>query len=371
MEATGPLNGLRVLDLTSVVMGPLCTQMLGDLGADVVVVERFGGDTNRVMGAGPHPELSGISLNLMRNKRSVSIDLGSPEGAAAIRELIPTCDALVTTMLPGSLRRLGLSYEDVVSLRPDIVYAQAQGFPMDTDRADDPAYDDIVQSATGVADVLARVAGEPALVPSIFADKVCGLVLSQAVLAALLHRQRTGQGQHVEVPMVDAMRSFILVEHGAGAIPQPPAGPVGYQRILSPHRRPQRTADGWIGILPYAKRHYESLFKVDGDGTPPVDPSYYVDARSRIHFSDKLYQAVRAIVVKRPTAYWLDFCSREHIPCSRVVTLDELVDSLPVVEHPVVGPYRYIPPAARFSLTPQQLRRPAPLIGQDTAEVVP
>jgi crotonobetainyl-CoA:carnitine CoA-transferase CaiB-like acyl-CoA transferase len=370
MEATGPLNGLRVLDLTSVVMGPLCTQMLGDLGADVVVVERFGGDTNRVMGAGPHPELSGISLNLMRNKRSVSIDLGSPEGAAAIRELIPTCDALVTTMLPGSLRRLRLSYEDVVSLRPDIVYAQAQGFPMDTERADDPAYDDIVQSATGIADALARVAGEPALVPSIFADKVCGLVLSQAVLAALLHRQRTGQGQHVEVPMVDAMRSFILVEHGAGAIPQPPAGPVGYQRILSPHRRPQRTADGWIGILPYAKRHYESLFKVDGDDTPPVDPSYYVDARSRIHFSDKLYQAVRAIVVKRPTAYWLDFCSREHIPCSRVVTLDELVDSLPVVEHPVVGPYRYIPPAARFSRTPQQLRRPAPLIGQDTAEVV-
>src|SRR5262249_38464744 len=156
MEATGPLHGLRVLDLTSVVMGPLCTQMLGDLGADVVVVERFGGDTNRVMGAGPHPELSAISPTLMRNKRSISIDLGSPAGAAAIRELIPTCDALVTTMLPGSLRRLGLTYADVVALRPDIVYAQAQGFPLDTDRADDPAYDDTVQSATGLAAVLAR-----------------------------------------------------------------------------------------------------------------------------------------------------------------------------------------------------------------------
>jgi crotonobetainyl-CoA:carnitine CoA-transferase CaiB-like acyl-CoA transferase len=370
MEATGPLHGLRVLDLTSVVMGPLCTQMLGDLGADIVVVERFGGDTNRVMGAGPHPQLSGISLNLMRNKRSVSIDLGSPAGAAAVRELIPTCDALVTTMLPGSLRRLGLAYPEVAAPRPDIVYAQAQGFPMDTDRADDPAYDDIVQSATGVADVLARVNGEPALMPSIFADKVCGLVLSQAVLAALLHRQRTGQGQHVEVPMVDAMRSFMLVEHGAGAIPQPPAGPVGYQRILSRQRRPQRTADGWIGILPYSKKHYESLFGLDG-GPPPVDPSYYVDARSRIQHSDHLYRAVRAIVITRPTAFWLDFCSREHIPAARIVTLDELVDSLPVVEHPVAGPYRYIPPAARFSLTPQQLRRPAPLIGQDTAEVVP
>jgi crotonobetainyl-CoA:carnitine CoA-transferase CaiB-like acyl-CoA transferase len=370
MEATGPLAGLRVLDLTSVVMGPLCTQMLGDLGADVVVVERFGGDTNRVMGAGPHPELSGISLNLMRNKRSISLDLGSPEGAAAVRQLIPSFDVVVTTMLPGSLRRLGLAYEDVAALRPDIVYAQAQGFPLDTDRADDPAYDDIVQSATGIADVLARVGGEPALVPSIFADKVCGLILGQAVLAALLHRERTGLGQHVEVPMVDAMRSFILVEHGAGAIPEPPSGPVGYQRILSPHRRPQRTADGFIGILPYSKHHYEALFGVDG-GAHPVEPSLYADARSRIQFSDKLYQAVRGIVLKRPTAYWLDFCSREHIPCARVVTLDELVESLPVVEHPVVGAYRHIPPAARFSLTPQQLRRPAPLIGQDTAEVVP
>jgi crotonobetainyl-CoA:carnitine CoA-transferase CaiB-like acyl-CoA transferase len=366
----GPLDGLRVLDLTSVVMGPLCTQMLGDLGADVVVVERFGGDTNRVMGAGPHPELSGISLNLMRNKRSVSIDLSSPAGASAVRALIPSCDALVTTMLPGSLRRLGLSYAEVAALRPDIVYAQAQGFPMDTERADDPAYDDIVQAATGVADVLARVGGEPALVPSIFADKVCGLILSQAVLAALLHRQRTGQGQHVEVPMVDAMRSFILVEHGAGAIPQPPAGPVGYQRILSRQRRPQRTADGWINILPYARKHYEALFGL-ADGPPPADPSYYVDARARIHNSDKLYEAVRGIIVHRPTAFWLEFCSREHIPASRIVTLDELVDSLPIQEHPVAGAYRYIPPAARFSRTPQQLRRPAPLIGQDTAEVMP
>ena len=370
MDATGPLAGLRVLDLTSVVMGPLCTQMLGDLGADIIVVERPGGDTNRVMGAGPHPELSGISLNLMRNKRSATIDLSTEEGRGTIRELIPSCDVLVTTMLPGSLRKFGLTYPEVAALRPDIVYAQAQGFPSDSDRANDPAYDDIVQSATGVADVLARVGGEPALVPSIFADKVCGLVLGNAVLAALFHRERTGQGQHVEVPMVDAMRSFILVEHGAGAIPEPSVGPVGYQRILTPQRRPQRTLDGWIGILPYSRRHYESLFAVDG-GPPPVPVEYFENARARISHSDQLYQAVRAIVVKRPTAYWMDFCSREHIPASRIVTLDELVDGLPLAEHPVAGAYRHIPPAARFSLTPQQLRRPAPLVGQDTAEVLP
>jgi crotonobetainyl-CoA:carnitine CoA-transferase CaiB-like acyl-CoA transferase len=369
MDAAGPLAGVRVLDLTSVVMGPLCTQMLGDLGADIVVVERFGGDTNRVMGLGPHPELSGIALNLMRNKRSVSLDLGSPAGREAVRALIATCDALVTTMLPGSLARLGLSYAEVAAIKPDIVYAQAQGFPTDSARADDPAYDDIVQSATGVADVMARVHGEPALVPTIFADKVCGLMLGQAVLAALLYRERTGLGQHVEVPMVDAMRSFVLVEHGGGAIPEPACGPVGYKRILTPQRRPQQTSDGWISILPYEKRHYDKLLRHDG-GEPAVDPALYADARARIHHSDQLYQAVRAIVVRHPTAYWLDYCSREHIPASRVVTLDELVEPLPLHEHPVVGAYRHIPPAARFSLTPQGLRRTAPLIGQDTTEVM-
>jgi crotonobetainyl-CoA:carnitine CoA-transferase CaiB-like acyl-CoA transferase len=369
MEATGPLAGVRVLDLTSVVMGPLCTQMLGDLGADVVVVERLGGDANRVMGAGPHKELSGIALNLMRNKRSVDIDLRTLEGAAVVRDVIGTCDALVTTMLPASLARVGLTYPDVAAIRPDIVYAQAQGWPIGSDRANDPAYDDVVQAATGVADMMARLHGEPTLVPSIFADKVCGLILGQAVLAALLHRQRTGLGQHVEVPMVDAMRSFMLVEHGAAAIPEPPLGPVGYQRILTPERRPQRTADGWIGILPYAREHYEALFS-QGDVTDLVDVAHYADARSRIAFADLLYRAVRRIVATRPTAYWLEFCSQNQVPASPIVSLDDIVAELPIVEHPVAGQYRHIPPAARFSRTPQRLLRPAPLIGEDTAEVI-
>jgi crotonobetainyl-CoA:carnitine CoA-transferase CaiB-like acyl-CoA transferase len=369
MTSTGPLAGVRVLDLTSVVMGPLCTQMLGDLGADVIVIERLGGDTNRVMGAGPHPELSGIALNLMRNKRSVDIDLRTPEGGAAVRELITTCDALVTTMLPRSLARLGLAYHDVAAIRPDIVYAQAQGFPLESDRADDPAYDDVIQAATGVADMMARLNGEPTLVPSIFADKVCGLMLGQAVLAALVHRQRTGVGQHVELPMVDAMRAFMLVEHGAAAIAEPPVGPVGYQRILTPERRPQRTADGWIGILPYAREHFETLF-TQGDVGDLVDVAHYGDARSRIAHADMLYRAVRGIVATRPTAYWLEFCSRNQIPASPIVSLDDLIAGLPVVQHPVAGAYRHIPPAARFSSTPQQLLRPAPLVGQDTGDVI-
>jgi crotonobetainyl-CoA:carnitine CoA-transferase CaiB-like acyl-CoA transferase len=206
-------------------------------------------------------------------------------------------------------------------------------------------------------------------VPSIFADKVCGLMLGQAVLAALLHRQRTGHGQHVELPMVDAMRSFMLVEHGAAAISEPPVGPVGYQRILTPERRPQRTADGWIGILAYAREHYEALF-THGDVSDLVDVAHYGDARSRIAHAELLYRAVRTIVATRSTAYWLEFCAQNQIPASAIVTLDDIVADLPIVQHPVAGAYRHIPPAARFARTPQQLVRPAPLVGRDTADII-
>lgn len=369
MGTEGPLAGIRVLDLTSVVMGPLCTQILGDLGADVIVVERPSGETNRFMGAGPHRALSGVALNLMRNKRSVSLDLKSGTGAASLRRLVSTCDVVVTNMLPGPLARLGLAYDDVAALRPDIVYAQAQGFPLDSERADDPAYDDIVQSASGVADAVARVTGEPGLVPMLVADKVCGLVLAQAVTAALFHRERTGEGQHVEVPMVDAMRAFTLVEHGAGAISEPPVSRSGYPRILTRERRPQRTTDGWINILPYSRLHYDRLF-AEGGREDLIGDVSYADGPSRIANSDDLYRAVRAIVAQRTTAEWLAFCASEHIPASRVVTLEELVGELPIAVHPVAGAYRHIPPGARFSRTPQTLRHHAPLVGQHTDQVL-
>ena len=365
----GPLHGFRVLDLTSVVMGPLCTQILGDQGADVIVIERPAGETNRVMGPGPHLQFSGVALNLMRNKRSVSLDLKTEEGRAALRRIIPTCDVLVTNMLPGVLARLGVTYPEVAALRPDIVYGQSQGFPLDHERADDPAYDDIMQSATGIADAVRRVNGEPGLVPTLVADKVCAFILAQAVTAALLHRARTGEGQHVEVPMVDAMRAFTLVEHGAGAIAEPRTERAGYPRILTPERRPQPTSDGWINILPYSQVHYDRLFTAGGRDDLVGNPAY-ADGRARIANSAMLYRAVRGIVAQRSTEEWLEFCSRLNIPVSRVVTLEELVDDLPIVDHPVAGRYRYITPGARLSQTPQTLRRHAPTVGEHTAEVL-
>jgi crotonobetainyl-CoA:carnitine CoA-transferase CaiB-like acyl-CoA transferase len=372
----GPLSGVRVLDLTRVIMGPFGTQVLADQGADVILIEHRDGDTSRVMGPGPHPELSGIALNLLRNKRSVVLDLKSPGGRETARRLAATCDVVVSTLRPRALERLGLDYASVAELRPDIVYCQAQGFALDGPRADEPAYDDIIQAATGVVDVMERAGGPPALLPTIYADKVCGLVIAQAVTAALLHRERTGQGEHIEVAMENAMTAFMLVEHGSGAISEPPASydgappSPGYSRVLSPERRPHATKDGLVHLFPYRPEHYRALFTEAGVPGAETDERY-VDQRATLRHSDTLYRDIRAIAPLRTTAEWLDYCRRAGIPATAVASLQDLVDRLPLEEHPVAGAYRVIPSMARFRTASEgTVRRAAPLIGADTAEVV-
>ncbi len=367
--ATGPLAGVRVLDLTSVIMGPFATQILGDLGADVVSVEDIGGDTNRVMGAGPHPQLSGTSMNLLRNKRNISLDLKLADGREAFLRLAERADIVVTNLRPGPLDRLRLTYDDLRARNPKVILCTAHGWPSDSDRAEDPAYDDIIQAATGIADVLGRANGRPMLVPSIIADKVSGLTITYAVLAALHHRDVRGQGQHVEVPMVDAVRAFLLVEHGSAAIAEPPLGPPGYVRILTPNRRPQQTTDGYVNVLPYSQQHYEDLFRAGGRDDM-VGDERVATGRARIANSDSLYRDIATVLATNTTAHWLAFCGTHKIPASEVRTLEQLVQELPVVEHPIAGSYRQTPSPVRFSATPANVRRHAPLIGQDGDEVL-
>lgn len=370
----GPLSGIRVLDLTRVVMGPLATQVLADQGADVILVEAVGGDTNRVMGPGPHPELSGVALNLLRNKRSIDVDLKSDEGREVMHRLIATCDVVAATMRPHVLTRLGLDYEAVSAIKPDIVYCQAQGFPLGSERANDPAYDDIIQAASGVSDMMEQVWGKPALLPTIFADKVCGLIMAQAISAALVYRERTGRGQQVEVPMQQTMSAFMLAEHGAGAIPEPPVHApgrpaAGYPRVLSPERRPHPTKDGQVHLFPYLPKHYAAIFAEAGVPGADSDPRY-VDQRATLINSDSLYADIRKIAPQRTTQEWLDYCKKAGIPATRVATLQDLVDDLPLAEHPATGQYRVIPQMSNFSATPGGMRRPAPLIGEHTDEVL-
>jgi crotonobetainyl-CoA:carnitine CoA-transferase CaiB-like acyl-CoA transferase len=370
--ASGPLSGIRVLDLTRVVMGPFATQILADQGADVVMLEAASGDTNRFMGPGPHPELSGIALNMLRNKRSVQVDLKDPAQVELVQALIRKADVLVATMRPGVLTRLGLDYDTVSALNPDIVYCQAQGWPLDSELADSPAYDDIIQAAVGVGDMMQRVAGEPRLLPTIFADKVCGLAVAQCVTAALFHRERTGEGQHVEVPMTQAMTAFMLAEHGAGAIPEPPLASgkqpaTGYSRIMSPHRRPQRTADGYVQMLPYAPAQFARIFADAGEDDLASDPRL-VDLTTVIAHADELYEELARVALSRTTEQWLAYCTEAGIPATALASLQDLVDGLEVQEHPVAGSYRVLPMIANFSRTPATVNRSAPLIGQHTDE---
>ncbi len=365
----GPLADVRVLDLTSVVMGPFATQILGDLGADVVTVEDIGGDTNRYMGPGPHPQLSGVALNLMRNKRNISLDLKHPDGREACLRLAEHADIVITNLRPGPLSRLRLTYADVAERKPDIIFCQAQGWPTDSPDGDRPAYDDVVQSASGMAHIYEQQSGEPRIVPTIMADKVSGLTIVYTVLAALHHRDRTGEGQRVEVPMVPVMQSFLLVEHGADAIPDPPIGSAGYARVLTADRRPQRTADGWIHMLPYSRENYVDLFRAGGRDDLADDPRLESRATRAANVT-MLYTAVLDVVRTRTTAEWLTFCEEHDIPCSPIVDLDDVVAGFPVEEHPVAGPYHVIPSPTRFDHTPASVRRHASLIGQDGDEVL-
>lgn len=367
--AVGPLSGVRVLDLSSVVMGPLASQILGDLGAEVISIEAEGGDTNRVMGPGPHRELSGVSLNLLRNKRNISLDLKDPAGREVFLRLAAESDVLLTNLRPGPLGRLRLAYDDVRAVRPDIVFCQAHGWATGTGREDAPAFDDVIQAASGITELEERVTGQRVLAPTLIADKLCGVTMAYAVMAALFHRERTGEGQHIEVPMADVTAAFVLVEHGAGAIPEPAFGPAGYERILTSERRSQRTADGWINILPFSTSHYAAIWSAGGR-TDLVNDPRVATGKARIENAVELYRDVAEVLLTRTTAFWLDYCTEHSIPSSAVRTVDDLVAELPMAEHPVTGTYRHIPSPVRFSRTPASVRRPAPLIGEHGREVL-
>jgi crotonobetainyl-CoA:carnitine CoA-transferase CaiB-like acyl-CoA transferase len=367
--AGGPLAGVRVLDLSSVMMGPYATQLLGDMGADVILVEQAAGDKNRSMGEGPHPQLSGIALNLLRNKRDICLNLKDPRGREACLRLAATCDVLVTNLRPGALRRLGLGYDDVAASAPAIVYCQAHGYPSDSPAADLPAFDDVIQAASGMADLMRRVCGLPLLAPSILADKVCGLTIAYAVCAALYARAASGRGQYVEVPMIDTMRAFVLAEHGAGAISDPPQAAAGYNRILTDMRRAKRTADGWIHVMPYSEQNWRDILTAAGRPELVSHPAL-ATIRLRHEHSAWLYQLLEELLPAKTTAEWLAFCAQRDIPATEVASIDALVGDLTELDHPVAGRYRTVPFPVRFADGLPGVRRGAPLIGQHNEELL-
>lgn len=357
-----------MVDLTTVVMGPMAIQMLGDMGADVVKIEDTHGDLLRQLGGGPNRQLSGMALNLLRNRRSAQLDLKDDADRVVLWSLLEHADVVVTNLRPMSLERAGLTYESVAARNPRVIFCQAAGYASDSPEANRPAYDDIIQAGAGVSDVMRRVNGRPGLLPTIMADKVCALMISNGVTAALFHRERTGIGQHIELPMHDTVRWFLLAEHLADAATEPRRGAPGYGRMLTPNRRPHKTLDNWIAVLPYTNTNWLDLFKAADRPELATDPLFST-VNARIRNADAVYHELGIMMGTKTTAEWLLILDSLGIPAGPVRSLEELVEELPLAEHPVTGTYRHNTNPLRFSATPTSLNRYAPMLGEHTNEV--
>ncbi len=374
---TLPLDGVRIADLTTVVMGPLATRMLADMGADVIRVEGPDGDIIRDYEPMRSPKMSAFSMNLNRNKRSVILDFKDQDDRATLDKLIATCDVVVTNMRRGALERLGLDEAGVRAIRPDIIYCVANGYGSDGPKADHAAYDDVIQAVSGLASTFEWNSDGPKLVPSIYADKITGVHIAFAIAAALHGRAVTGEGASIEVPMAETMAAFNLVEHLSGQTFEPQHGDFSYNRIRTPHRKPRQTLDGWIVILPYSEDNWQQFWTFGGM------PEYLEDERfetraKRVIYADALYSLMDDIVRTKPTSAWAEFCAANSIPMSEVVQLEHIGDDphfaevglIQSDEHPTEGSYHYVRDSIRINGGYAPIRHHAPRLGADTDEVL-
>lgn len=376
-SVNGPLAGVRVIDLTSVVLGPLATQLMADFGADVIKVEGPAGDIIRSNGVSRKRGMGSIYLALNRNKRSIVLDLKKERDKARLRRLIATADVLVHNMRVKAIERLGFGYEAVRELRPDIVYCVATGFGQDGPYRDKPAFDEIIQASCGFVGVSSLGKEQPEYSPNLIADKTVGLYMANAVMAAMVHRYRSGQGQYIEVPMLETMASFVLAEHMGGLAFPESDEPAGYKRIVKGGRRPYRSQDGWICVLPYTEAHWIAFFNAVGKGD--LIESFEVgDRQKRNARIQELYAAVASITPLKTTAEWIDLCNELDIPVAEIQALEDLpshphlqaVGFFEASTHPTVGSICQTRPCVRFSATPIGLRRHAPELGENTEEIL-
>ncbi|MFZ0904667.1 MAG: CoA transferase [Mycobacterium sp.] len=372
--SSGPLSGVRVVDLTAMVMGPYCTQIMADMGADVIKIEPPEGDDTRYISVGPAPGMSGVFVNVNRGKRSVVLDLRSDVGKAALRTLIETADVFIHSMRSKAIARLGFDYEQVAAINPAIVYTNCYGYGRRGPDRDLPAYDDTIQAECGLPAVQEQLTGEANYVGTIMADKVAGLTALYATTMALFHRERTGEGQEVEVAMFETMASFMLVEHANGAMFDPPLGPAVYPRTVAPNRKPYRTKDGYIAALIYNDRHWSAFVQAV---QPPWASDLYATLERRARQIDTVYALLAETLKERTTDEWLALFRALEIPAAPLRTPDALFDNPHLnaagffetlnTEH---GPVRFPGVPTWFSRTPGRVAGPAPQLGADTADVL-
>ncbi|MBL8376443.1 MAG: CoA transferase [Burkholderiales bacterium] len=358
-------------------MGPYASMLLADMGAEVIKVESPEGDTTRQAGRAKHPGMGAVFLTIGRGKRSLVLDLKQRAALAALLRLVDTADALLVNMRPDAAERLGIAWPALAMRNPRLVYVSAQGFLSGGPYSGEPAYDDMIQGLSGVADILGRLFGEPAYVPMIYADKTMGLMVALATMTALYRREKTGRGEFVEVPMFEGMAAFTLVEHLYDATFDTPGAAPGYPRVLTRERRPYRTSDGYLCALPYTDRHFRRFFEACGR------PEFIADARfasipARLANIEIVYSTIAAILALRSTAEWIALMRAADIPCMRMNSLDDLLEDRHLAavgffrkeNHPTEGPIRHYATPLRFAGAPLGVPRPAPRLGEHSAQIL-
>ena len=373
----GALHGIKVLDLTAVMLGPLATQILGDYGAEVIKVENISGDVMRANGTSRTRGMGSIFLNVNRNKKSIALDLKTDKGKEVLKRLIAASDVLVHNMRVDAIERLGFGYAAVSGIKNDIVYCAATGFGQSGPYANKPSLDDTILAECGFLGLGGAGGSRPEYPPTLLADKTAAMALVNATLAALLHKERTGRGQYVEVPMFETLVAYTLAEHLGGLTFEPALGKPGYARLMEGGRRVSPTSDGYVAILPYSGTHWIEFFKAAGRSDllekHSLADRHYVNANM-----DSLYASLAEITRQKTSAECLAVCGALDIPAAPINDIEDLIDHphlkavglFSLSEHPTEGSVRYVMPPTRFSESPASIRSHAPLLGQHTREIL-
>jgi crotonobetainyl-CoA:carnitine CoA-transferase CaiB-like acyl-CoA transferase len=376
--ASGPLSGVRVLDLTTVVMGPSATQILGDLGADVIKIENQAGDSMRWIGPWRHAGMGPLFLQANRNKRSLVVDLKTPEGKQAALDLARQADVLVSNVRPQGLARLGLDYESLCGVNPSLIYCAAVGYGSGGPNAGRAVYDDLMQAASGIAGLFGAVDGAPRYAPINICDRVVGLYVVIAVTAALRHKAVTGAGQMIEVPMFETMAQFVLADHIGGGAFVPPAGGMGYKRLLSRTRGPYATADGHLSLVVYTDKHWRAFSALVGCPGLLDEDARFASQESRTQHAEAVGAFLASQLMARGNADWLETLHGVDIPACPVNAIEDLftdphlraVGLFEEMEHPTEGSLTTTRFPVRFGATPASVRRLAPNLGEHNNEIL-
>ncbi len=374
----GPLQGIKVVDMTTVLMGPFATQTLGDYGADVIKIESLDGDVTRQIGPTRHPGMGPVFLNANRSKRSICLDLKKDAGRAVVLRLVADADVLVYNVRPQAMQRLRLGYEDVAAVNPRLIYAGVFGFGQDGPYAAKAAYDDLIQGGSALAHLMARGGdGTPRYVPNALVDRIVGLNAVGAILASLVHRDRAGVGQRVDVPMFETMAGFVMGDHLGGLTYEPPLDQGGYARHLSPDRRPYKTSDGYICVIVYNDKQWDKFLTATGRDDLRSDPRFATFA-GRATNIDHVYAELARIIALRSTAEWIKLLDEADVPALPMHDLVSILSDphlvatefFPTVEHPSEGKIRSMRTAATWSETPAEPTRLAPRLGEQSEDVL-